>query len=634
MKSNAALAAVIVVLLLAGFVSPVKGPQDALAAQPPGILVPLYSAPGSQWNELIAAKTANPSVPMIAIINPSNGPGPSSDQAFQQGVQGLKNAGVIVVGYVATGYGSQPTSTIEGWVSEYQQWYGVSGIFFDEMADTLGYQLYYQTLGTFVTSHSMQYTIGNPGTTLPGAFAGLLGIYVVAEDSYAVAPGSLTGAVGIDPASSLGAILSSVPSTNQTYVDSLLSSAGWIYLTDQGAPDPYVILSSYFGNLVDMAAKASGVASTTEMVTIDSIDAGGSPLPGFWTTVASNGVSIATGNTPLTFSAESGQTYQVTSSNSGLDVLTQWSTGATANTISLDTQQNIVIAAIYSLGPTVKVDVQTVADNGSAMSGLWTTINQGASLIASGYTPVTFSVAPGTQYNVTVANFANLVFNHWGTGQTTSSLLFTPSGDTTLTAFFGAAAPSTSSSSSGSPSASSSTSSSSGQTTTVTTTVTVPGGGGGGVVAETSTTTVTTTQTEEVTTVQTETSIQTQKVTTTYLETTTVNGTVTTLTTSSVATIVSTSLSPTTVTRTTTQTRVITEVQTGQLTNGSRAPSKAETQTAPSPRVGPMLFAAVVGGSAAVTGLLSSFMVRRKGSSGIARSISNFFDRVRRSKSE
>ncbi|HKT22256.1 MAG TPA: spherulation-specific family 4 protein, partial [Nitrososphaerales archaeon] len=424
MKSNAALAAFLVDLLLAGFVSALTGPQAAVAAQPPGILVPLYSAPGSQWNELIAAKNANPSVPIIAIINPSNGPGPSVDQAFQQGVQGLKSAGVIVVGYVATGYGSQPISTVEGWISDYQQWYGVSGIFFDEMADTLGYQVYYQTLGTFVTSCSMQYTIGNPGTTLPGAFAGLLGIYVVAEDSYAVAPGSLIGAVGVDPPGSLSVILSSVPSTNQTYVDSLLSSVGWIYMTDQGAPDPYVILSSYFDNLVDMAAKAAGVASTTDMVTVDSIDTGGSPLPGFWTTVASNGVSIASGNTPLTFSAVSGQTYQVTSSNSGFAVLTKWSTGATTSTISLDTQQNIVIAAIYSLGPTVKVTVETVAANGSAISGLWTTINQEASVIASGYTPATFSVVPGIQYNVTVANFANLVFDHWGTGQSTSSLLF------------------------------------------------------------------------------------------------------------------------------------------------------------------------------------------------------------------
>jgi Spherulation-specific family 4 len=38
-------------------------------------MIPFYSYPGDDWNTVVQAKLANPTVPVVAIINPPDGPG-------------------------------------------------------------------------------------------------------------------------------------------------------------------------------------------------------------------------------------------------------------------------------------------------------------------------------------------------------------------------------------------------------------------------------------------------------------------------------------------------------------------------------------------------------------------------------
>lgn len=96
---------------------------------------------------------ANPTVFFTVIVNPSSGPGPSllPDSAFQTGVASLRAAGSnsLVVGYIATGYGSKGANEVEGEIARYAGWpttARLDGIFFDEApnsADKLSiYQLY------------------------------------------------------------------------------------------------------------------------------------------------------------------------------------------------------------------------------------------------------------------------------------------------------------------------------------------------------------------------------------------------------------------------------------------------------------------------------------------------------------
>ncbi len=430
---------VVVLLVVALF----WGPRPVRASlQPPGVIVPLYSPPGSQWDAVASAKADNPSVSIIAIVNPQSGPGTSLNASFAQGVQTLRKAGIEVAGYVATGYASVPVQTVETWISNYAKWYGVDGILFDEMPSVPGYESYYQTLGSYAKSIGIQYTIGNPGAPIPSSYSGILDIYVVVEQASLVDPVSTLEEVGGAPASSLAGIMYSVPTLDQDYVRSATASLGYLYVTDQGSPNPYAILSSYFATLVDMVRQAGSTsAPIPNLVTILTLDSGGSPLPGLWATVMAGGETIAAGPSPLTFSGVVGTSYKVTLSDYGSDLFDHWSTGATTNSIALLPTQDSVIAAYYQTGAKVYVSVRTALVDGRPLSGIYTTVSRGSELVASGYAPVAFRLVPDTQYNVTVSNYAGDLFYHWGGGEATRSLLVAPTGNTSITAYFVNVAP-------------------------------------------------------------------------------------------------------------------------------------------------------------------------------------------------
>src|SRR5437867_4762023 len=130
--------AIVSVLFLAAIVTATARISFA-ASTNSGIVIPLYTYPtDGSWAATLQAKNAHPNVPIIAVINPSDGPGGSSDSNYVQGVKNFQAAGIIVIGYVATGYASQLISSLESQISSYQNWYSVSGIFFDEMSSVQG----------------------------------------------------------------------------------------------------------------------------------------------------------------------------------------------------------------------------------------------------------------------------------------------------------------------------------------------------------------------------------------------------------------------------------------------------------------------------------------------------------------
>jgi len=59
--------------------------------------------------------------------------------------------------------------------------------------------------------------------------------------------------------------------------------------------------------------------------------------------------------------------------------------------------------------------------SGNSFTGQWVTLRDAnGTIIATGFTPATFSVTPGSQYTVHAANFQNFVFNHWDDESTNS----------------------------------------------------------------------------------------------------------------------------------------------------------------------------------------------------------------------
>jgi hypothetical protein len=151
-------------------------PQRAPVSQhTTGILLPLYIYPlvwilGNAYEQLGNIATAHPSVGITAIINPDSGPGTAQNIDYVEGISILKNAGIRVIGYTYTSYGSRPIADVEADIDRYISFYGssISGVLFDEMAYTSGNENYYKTLSNYAKSKGLTFTAGNPGIdTLP-----------------------------------------------------------------------------------------------------------------------------------------------------------------------------------------------------------------------------------------------------------------------------------------------------------------------------------------------------------------------------------------------------------------------------------------------------------------------------------
>jgi len=128
-------------------------------------LVPLYVDPGTEWDELITA--AESGTPIIAIINPDSGPVSSGpDSSYTTYMNKFKDAGIEMVGYIATGYASKSVADVSAEVDTYASKYsGLTGIFLDECSAEAGDVAHYEQIYTYILSKSgYVYDIINPGT--------------------------------------------------------------------------------------------------------------------------------------------------------------------------------------------------------------------------------------------------------------------------------------------------------------------------------------------------------------------------------------------------------------------------------------------------------------------------------------
>jgi len=211
-----------------------------------GIVVPLYTYPTDKsWSSLVKVKQSYPSVPIIAIINPNSGVGSSKDSSYVSGVKLLQSAGIIVLGYVHTSYGSRSASSLEKEISEYRSWYGVNGIFFDEMSSSGSTLGYYTTLANYVKSLQLSMTMGNPGTTVSSNLVGVFSNLCIYENPGMPQTSQISGYASYGKAgfSYIAYGVGSMPS--QTTIKSSANYVGYLYITNLGGSNPYNGLPSY-----------------------------------------------------------------------------------------------------------------------------------------------------------------------------------------------------------------------------------------------------------------------------------------------------------------------------------------------------------------------------------------------------
>jgi Spherulation-specific family 4 len=315
-----------------------------------GVIVPLYGYPGQNWQSLVQAKEAYPSVPVIAVINPSDGPGSWQDPNFVSGIQQLQSVGISAVGYISTGYASVPLWQVEQEISTYRQFYGLSGVFLDEMSNVPGYESYYSTLTSYASSVGMWITVGNPGAPVPSSYLGTVTNIVAYENAGFPNSGFLSS---LSYARNDFSFMSYGVGFNPSYITAAASDVSYMYMTDGSWPAPYTNLASYFTSLMATLAgtypvsSSGSTSSSSDTVTIDSVDASGNSISGLWTTVWNNGQMVASGYTPYSFNAVPGSTYTVEVANYANYIFDYWAGGSASSSITITPTSNTELSAYY-----------------------------------------------------------------------------------------------------------------------------------------------------------------------------------------------------------------------------------------------------------------------------------------------
>jgi hypothetical protein len=220
-----------------------------LAARPvcQEALIPAYFYPGPTWNRAIDSKPA-PGVMILDIT--SSGAGSSPDRNYQATVKRAQAAGIKILGYSNTDYTRRPAAAVQADVRHYRSWYGVTGIFLDEVSSDRSGLPYYRRLAGYVHRMDPGSTVMlNPGLYPERQYMSIGDIVMVYENTYA----SFAGLHVPDWADNYPArkFAYAIYATSGTQLASALRlaerrNAGYVYVTANSGSNPYGSLPAYW----------------------------------------------------------------------------------------------------------------------------------------------------------------------------------------------------------------------------------------------------------------------------------------------------------------------------------------------------------------------------------------------------
>lgn len=227
-----------------------------------GLLIPMYIFPSdaytnAHYNSLIALARTYPRVPVMVILNNSNGPGALFELNFEVVIRRMQAAGIIVLGYVDTAYTAIPAATVQADVDTWLAFYPtVDGIFWDQGTnDTAAAHLaYYRTITNYAHSRGLHPVVTNPGSVIPeDYYAGCADIVVVHENSTfpteADLKGDFAGGASDYPSTRRAVLVYNQPSLDGSKVTMMSKYVRWIYITDDTGANPWDSLTSYLAGL-------------------------------------------------------------------------------------------------------------------------------------------------------------------------------------------------------------------------------------------------------------------------------------------------------------------------------------------------------------------------------------------------
>jgi len=221
----------------------------------PRLIVPAYFYPDARWDHLIAAA---PDVGML-IANPSDGPGSTADPIYQDAIGRAQQAGVMVLGYIATSYGQRASADVRRDIDAYFDLYHPSGIFLSEgpmQADCTGMEQAFLEYAQAARARDPRAFVAIGTRYCPSYiyFSDLIVLFARQEAEYdsfqpsdwmpGRSPDRFAHLVAEVPAEQLEATLHRAHDLG----------AGWIYVTDDAFPNPWDQLASYFDRELQILA--------------------------------------------------------------------------------------------------------------------------------------------------------------------------------------------------------------------------------------------------------------------------------------------------------------------------------------------------------------------------------------------
>jgi Spherulation-specific family 4 len=211
--------------------------------------VPAFFYGAGIWTRAARSKPA----PKVMILDISGmGAGTAPEPHFQSVVRQAKAAGVTILGYSSTAFGLRPLSQIEADARNYRSWYGVTGIFLDEVRG-VGSQLpYYRTLYSYIHGLNPRYSVWlNPGNYPEEGYMSVGNVVMAFEGPYASYTGIRVPSWAYRYSPSRFA--NTIYATSQSQVHNALSlsrsrNAGYVYVTNRSGANPYDGLPSYWAS--------------------------------------------------------------------------------------------------------------------------------------------------------------------------------------------------------------------------------------------------------------------------------------------------------------------------------------------------------------------------------------------------
>ena len=242
--SKSVLKCAILVALFVFLVAAKSPPASAVLCQK--MFIPAYFYPGSLWTQA----TAGAPIVDVMIMNPASGPGTSQNSDYVTAVNNAKAAGIKVIGYVHTSYGARDINVVKGEVDLYKQWYGVSGVFLDEVSSGAAALPYYQNVSAYIRSTNGTYVALNPGVVPDQGYITLGDTTVIFEGTYNTyktwsAPSWVTSY----PASKFTHLVYATSTKNNmksAITRSKNNRAGYVYVTNDVLPNPWDTLPSAY----------------------------------------------------------------------------------------------------------------------------------------------------------------------------------------------------------------------------------------------------------------------------------------------------------------------------------------------------------------------------------------------------